>query len=147
MQVRLRPQIIFLRRRETLLHVEKLRVGLRSFGVGLVGRARTPRLFYHVDRIAAAQEVLGPALAAIRGAVEIGGGLRRPRHDHQRVGLGALLRALILDVSLPSHDLLVADGCVFAADEEIALLGDRKRLRGAGRRCESKGCDARSCTR
>jgi len=129
-QARLWPQRVFLRGRETLLHPQELRKGLRSIGVGLVGGAPAAGLLDDIDRVAAAQEELRPALASIGGAGEIGGGLRRAGNEHQRIGLRKARRNLVLDVGLTAQHLLVADRRILATDEEVALLGDRQRFLG-----------------
>jgi hypothetical protein len=88
---------------------------------------------------------LRPALASIGGAGEIGGGLRRAGNDHQRIGLREARRNLVLDVGLTAQHLLITGRRILAADEEVALLGDRQRFLGTGRwqrgerKCE-RGC-------
>src|SRR5258708_34824196 len=51
-------------------------------------------------------------------------------NDHQRIGLREARRNLVLDVGLTAQHLLVAGRHILAADEEVALLGDRQRFLG-----------------
>src|SRR5207302_9380499 len=115
---------------------------------GLVAGAAAPGLVGKVDRIARAQEILRPAFAAVRRAGEVGGGLRRAWDDHDRIGLRAPARDLVLDIHLAAQHLAAVDRDVFAAGEQIALLGDGEALlrlravrrykrerRGSGEQC------------
>ena len=54
--------------------------------------------------------------------------------DPDRERVRPLLRYLILNVGVPSHNRAVRGIDIFAADEEMALLGDDQRPHAFGQR-------------
>src|SRR5262249_30639843 len=92
-----------------------------------VRRAAAPDLIHDVDGVALRQEILRPAVTAIDGAVEARArGAAALDHD-DRIGMRAVHRDLVLDIGLPGEDRPGWRVDIFAADEEIALLGDGER--------------------
>src|SRR5262249_10151576 len=77
--------------------------------------------------VALGQEILRPAVAAIRRAGPARAGRAAAVDHHDREGVRLLLRDLILDVGVSRHHGAVRRVDVFAADEEMALLGDDNR--------------------
>ena len=84
--------------------------------------ARARGLIDDVDRVTALEEVIAPAFAAVGRSHEVRPGLPAAVPHHDRIGLRAVLRDLVLHVHLAGHDLAVARLRIPAADEEIALL-------------------------
>src|SRR5262249_36595945 len=89
-------------------------------------RAAAHRLVDHVDDVALLDEILGPALAAVRRAHPIGRGLPRTMDKHERVRPTDVLRRHHLHVHLPLHDLLPWLTGIGAPDVEIAARADSR---------------------
>jgi len=93
-QMRLRPLVEPLRRDKALLKAREIRRRHRPVRLRPLRRAPARHLIDHVDRVAAAQEILRPALASIRRAGEVGAGLAAAMDHHHRIRMGDLLRHL-----------------------------------------------------
>ena len=102
-QMRLRPEIVALRRRKTLQRAIEVRCGDGAVALRPIAGAAARDLIDDIDRIAAAQEILCPAFAAVRRAGEIGSGLAAAMDHDDRVGMREFLRDLEFGVELPDH--------------------------------------------
>ena len=106
-------------------------------------------LIDHVDRVAAAYEILRPAFAPVRRPGEVGTGLAAAVHHHDRIRLGPPRRNHVLDVHVAEHRAAFGGGVDLAADEEIARACERERppllrlrdARGAQQRRRCRGRD------
>src|SRR5262245_43940978 len=103
------------------------------------GGAAPAWLVHNIDSVTLAQEILRPALAAIRRSGEVRSVLAAAMDHHDRIGLRARLRDLILDIRLALQVLAVGSFDVSSAGIEVALLGDleRRRLGRTCRECRS----------
>jgi hypothetical protein len=139
-QMRLRPPLETLGRDEALLGEIEPRRLHRSVQLRPVRGASARHLVDHVDRVAAADEILRPALAAVGRAGEVGAGLAAAVHHHDRIGMPQPPRDHVLDVHVADHRAAFDRAVDLAADEEIARLRQRQRsalLRERGRhRCD-----------
>ena len=124
-QVRLRPQIGPLRRREQVLGTLHARHASWAVDRSDVRRLAASRLIHDVHREAVAQQVIRPARAVVGRAGEARSQLATPVHQHDWVRtLVPLFRDLVPDVHLSRHERRIDWIVIGAANEEDALLGD-----------------------
>jgi hypothetical protein len=93
-QMRLGPEIVAFRRHEALLQPQQIGIRDRPVRLRPLRCPATRHLIDHIDGVAAAQEILRPALATVRCAGEIGAGLAAAVNHHHRIGVAQLLRHL-----------------------------------------------------
>src|ERR1700704_5008087 len=86
--------------------------------------APPPRLIHHINRIAAFQEKLCPALAAVRRAREVGAALAAALDHHNRKWVGTVFGDLVLDIGLARHVFAVRAIDIVPTGENISLAGD-----------------------
>ena len=97
-----------------------------------IGRAAAADLIHDVDRIAPGEEILAPAIAAVGRAHVARAGEAAALDHHDRVGLRAVGRDEVFDIGLAGEQRAVLAVHVFAADEEVAPLGDRQGTDAVG---------------
>ena len=127
MEMRLRPKLVL-----ALLQIALL----RAFGVGEarravdfrhVGGTAAARLVHHIDRVAAAGEILRPAFAAIGRAGPVGSRARAAVHEDDRIGMRLLRRDAVFNIHLPGDEGLAVDLDGLAADIEEAVAREIER--------------------
>src|SRR5580704_15734242 len=101
--MRLRPEIVALRRRKTLQRAIEVWCGDGAVALRPIAGAAARDLVDDIDRIAAAQEILCPPFATVRCAGEIGSGLAAAMDHDDRVEVCEFLRDLEFGVELPDH--------------------------------------------
>src|SRR5688572_9821823 len=107
MQLRLRVQVRAGGRCEAARHRRGIRTPRLAVHLGVKTRARAAGLIDDIHRIAALQEVVAPARAAIRRTHEVGAGLPAAVPHHDGIRLRAAGRNLVLHVHLSGHDFTV----------------------------------------
>src|SRR3954471_10639944 len=126
--MRLRPLSITLRRDEALLGEGETRRLHRPVYLRRPVRGAAARhLVDHVDGVAAAHEILRPALAAIGRAGEVGAGLAAGMHHHDRIWMTAPRRNHVLDIDMPEHRAAFDRGVDLPPDKEVAGARERER--------------------
>jgi short chain dehydrogenase len=136
------PEFVLLGRREQrlLLFHRKPHIGTIDLGIGTGPRAAY--LIDHVDPIASDKEVMRPTGPAIRRAHEIGAGLSGAMNHDDWIGMRQVMGRQVFHIHLPSHEPFVAALDILAADEEVAVLGERERRDGGLRsRWGTRTCD------
>ena len=125
-QFRLREKIVFLVGDEIALDRFRRSHRLRPIDRLDIGRAAAADLVHDVDRIALGEEILAPAVAAV-GRAHVARAREAAALDHHdRVGMRAVGRDVVFDIGLAGEHRAVFGVHIFAADEEMAGLGDRQ---------------------
>src|SRR5579864_1819190 len=101
MEGSLRPETLALQRHETLLHAFGLGVTGGAINFGTIGGTATPDLVDDIDGVAAAQKMLGPTFAAIRGAGEVDARLTAAVNHDDGIRMRSVLRNLKFGIELP----------------------------------------------
>jgi hypothetical protein len=140
-QVRLRPQLVFLLGDEPARSIVAVDVARRSVGRGQIAGAAAAGLIDHVDGVALAHEVLRPAFAPVRRAGEIGARHGAAVHHHDRITVSLLRRDAHLNIHTVRHEGVPVDRRPPAADVEMAVAGEHQRAVVGGLR------DAAQCER
>src|SRR4029453_1317612 len=127
MKMRLRPKAVTLGCDKALLRIVGIKLCGTSVHVSFVSGAASSWLFYDIHGIALSTKKLGPPLAAVRRASEVGPRLAAPvDHDNgPRMCLAAW--NLELGVQVAAHHSPAVDRRVLPSGEQIALTGNRER--------------------
>jgi hypothetical protein len=120
----LRPQIVAFGRDEALQCALEIHRTQRSVPLRLIGGAAAARLIDHIDRVALAEEELGPTLTAVRSSGEIGPALIAAVNHDYRPGVSAAGGNLEFGIKLAAHNPAVFAFRVSSAGEHVALAGD-----------------------
>ena len=125
-QFRLREKVVFLIGDEIALDRFWRSHRLRPIDRFDIGRAAAADLVHDVDGIALGEEILAPSIAAVGRAHVACAGETAAFDHHDRVGMRAVGRDVVFDIGLAGEHRAVLGVHIFAADEEVAGLGDRQ---------------------
>jgi hypothetical protein len=99
---------------------------IRTIDLGIGAGPPAPHLIDNVDAIASGKKVVRPTGPPIGRAHEIGASLTGAMDHDDWIGMRHVLGRQVLNIHLPGHEPLAAALDILTADEEVAVLGERK---------------------